>query len=200
VNRAIVKNMTDASVPDTAYDTRNLVDAYKGQPVEAIAADMAARSFPVHVAIENPQHDFNIGTIVRNANAFNVAGVHIVGRRHWNKRGAMSTEKYLQVHQHATVEDFVKWCAEASLAIDGIDNVPGSIMLGDAALAGDVVYVFGQEGPGISVEMRAHCRHLIAIEQFGSTRSVNVGVASGIFLYEWVRRHRLSANTKSGNI
>lgn len=170
-------------------DTRNVIDAYKHWRVDAIAADMAQRAFPVQVAIENFQHDFNIGTIVRNANAFNVAGVHIIGKRHWNKRGAMSTEKYLTVHQHATIDAFVAAVKKDNLTIIGIDNIPGSVNLQAAALPKNSVLVFGQEGPGLSAEMLAHCTQVIAIEQFGSTRSVNVGVAAGIVLYEWVRRN-----------
>ncbi len=172
-------------------DPRNLIDAYKGQTVEAIKLDMAAGAFDVHVAIENYQHDYNIGTIVRSANAFNVAGVHIIGKRHWNRRGAMATEKYLQLYEHSTVDDFVAWANANAKIIIGIDNLENSVDLHESTLPVASVLVFGQEGPGLSVEMQAHCTQIIAIEQFGSTRSVNVGVAAGIILYEWVRRNKL---------
>ena len=170
-------------------DSRNVVDSYKNWRVEAIASDMAQRAFAVHIAIENFQHDFNIGTIVRNANAFNVASVHIIGKRHWNKRGAMSTEKYLTVLQHPTVDEFIAWATENKLQVIGIDNISGSTPMHQADLPKNSVLVFGQEGPGLSPEIRARCKSIIAIEQFGSTRSINVGVASGIVLYEWVRRN-----------
>lgn len=172
-------------------DTRNLIDAYKGQTVEVIAADMRVRAFPLQIAIENYQHDFNIGTIVRNANAFNVAGVHIIGRRHWNRRGAMCTEKYLQLYHHASVTEFQRWTQENGWRSIGIDNTSSSQPLSQVELPAKTVYVFGQEGPGLSAEMRAMCEYEVAIEQFGSTRSVNVGVASGIIIYEWVRRFAL---------
>jgi tRNA G18 (ribose-2'-O)-methylase SpoU len=172
-------------------DPRNLVDAYKGKTVESIKATMALSAFELHVAIENYQHDYNIGTIVRSANAFNAAGVHIIGKRHWNRRGAMATEKYLQLYEHPTVEDFVTWAASNNQTIIGIDNIAGSSPLAASTLPDNVVLVFGQEGPGLSIEMQAHCTQIIAIEQFGSTRSVNVGVAAGIILYEWVRRNKL---------
>lgn len=173
-------------------DTRNVIDEYRNWRVEAIAADMAENAFPVHVAIENYQHDYNIGTIVRAANAFRVAGVHIIGKRHWNRRGAMSTEKYLQVYHHASVTEFVAWAQQAKLHIIGIDNIAGSTELHNSTLPPDSVLVFGQEGPGLSEEMQKVCASIIAIEQFGSTRSVNVGVAAGIILYEWVRRNVLT--------
>jgi tRNA G18 (ribose-2'-O)-methylase SpoU len=170
-------------------DTRNVVDKYKQWSVEAIAADLANSAFQVHIAIENYQHDYNIGSIVRSANAFNVAGVHIIGKRHWNRRGAMSTEKYLQVYQHESADAFVQWSQANHLQIVGIDNIPGSYALAKADLPTNSVLVFGQEGPGLSPEMQKYCSYIVAIEQFGSTRSVNVGVAAGIIMYEWVRRN-----------
>jgi tRNA G18 (ribose-2'-O)-methylase SpoU len=170
-------------------DTRNVVDKYRFWPVAAINEDLKQHAFSYHIAIENYQHDFNIGTIVRNANAFNVAGVHIIGKHKWNRRGAMVTEKYLQLYYHESVENFVHWASDSSLEIIGIDNVEGSQPLMQTELPLLAVYVFGQEGPGLSKDMMTRCTKIIAIEQFGSTRSVNVGVASGIILYEWVRRN-----------
>lgn len=172
-------------------DPRNLVDKYKGESVPDIKADMAKQAFKLHIAIENYQHDYNIGTIVRSANAFNVAGVHIIGKRHWNRRGAMATEKYLQLYEHPTVDDFVAWAKTNDQTIIGIDNIAGSAPLAKSSFPINTVLVFGQEGPGLSGEMQTHCTQIIAIEQFGSTRSVNVGVAAGIILYEWVRRNQL---------
>ncbi len=186
----------EAMTPET--DTRNVKDEFKGWKVEAIAAKMQQTAFPFHVAIENYQHDFNIGTIVRSANAFNAASVHIIGKRHWNKRGAMSTEKYLQVFQHSSVAEFVDWVKNAKLAIIGIDNIASSTPLAQSALPQNAVLVFGQEGPGLSNEMQDNCTQIIAIEQFGSTRSVNVGVAAGIIMYEWVRRNAISQMQNSG--
>jgi tRNA G18 (ribose-2'-O)-methylase SpoU len=175
-----------------AGDTRNVVDKYRFWPNEAIKADLAAHAFAFHIAIENYQHDFNIGTIVRNANAFNAAGVHIVGKHKWNRRGAMVTDKYLQLYHHESVRDFSEWAKRAGLAIIGIDNIAGSIGLHQGELPKSCVLVFGQEGPGLSPEMQAVCGRIFAIEQFGSTRSINVGVASGIIMYEWARLHVLN--------
>lgn len=172
-------------------DTRNLVNKYKGWSNEAVKADLAANAFPYHIAIENYQHDFNIGTIVRNANAFNVAGVHIVGKRKWNRRGAMVTDKYLQLYHHETPPNLAMWAKEYDLSLVGIDNIPGSVNLHSVELPEQAMLVFGQEGPGLSEEMQAVCQQIVAIEQFGSTRSVNVGVASGIILYAWVQQHIL---------
>ena len=170
-------------------DPRNLVDQYKGKAVEEIARDMKSKAFPLHIAIENLQHDFNIGSIVRSANAFNVAGVHIVGKRHWNRRGAMATEKYLQLYHHQSVEEFAEWAKLNALTIVGVDNVEGSVPLQKYKFPDNLILVFGQEGPGLSEEMKTFCEAVVAIEQFGSTRSVNVGVAAGIVMYEWVRTY-----------
>lgn len=172
-------------------DARNVIDNYKHWTIESIAKDMRLRSFPIHIAIENFQHDYNIGTIVRNANAFNVQAVHIIGRRHWNKRGAMATDKYLDVYHHASIQSLAKWATESKITLIGIDNIANSKPLAQSHLPKQCVFVFGQEGPGLSPEMQTLCSTIIAIEQFGSTRSVNVGVASGIVLYEWVRRYSL---------
>jgi tRNA G18 (ribose-2'-O)-methylase SpoU len=176
---------------DSRFDTRNVVDKYKGWTNEVIRAELAKHAFGFHVAIENYQHDFNIGTIVRNANAFNAAGVHVIGKRRWNRRGAMVTDKYLRLYHHETVDGFAGWAEDNGLAVVGIDNIAGSTNLAKSKLPKACVLVFGQEGPGLSPEMQKHCAQIIAIEQFGSTRSINVGVASGITMYEWVRRHVL---------
>lgn len=183
--------MNDKYDPDLIKngDTRNVVDEFRNMTVEAIREELDTRRHKIQIAIENYQHDFNIGTIVRNANAFNVEAVHIIGKRHWNRRGAMVTDRYMHIHQYANTQDFV--AAMGNKVIIGIDNVEGSVRLHDAVLPEDVVLVFGGEGPGLSREMIESCKGLIAIEQFGSTRSVNVGVASGIVLYEWVRRNVL---------
>jgi tRNA G18 (ribose-2'-O)-methylase SpoU len=171
-------------------DTRNVIDEFRNMTVEAIKDELDTRRHDVQIAIENYQHDFNIGTIVRNANAFNVSAVHIIGKRHWNRRGAMVTDRYLHIHQYSTTQDFLAAIGTDAPVI-GVDNIVGSVPLATANLPKNCVLVFGGEGPGLSNEMIAACKELIAIEQFGSTRSVNVGVASGIVLYEWVRRNAL---------
>ena len=170
-------------------DTRNVLDKYRYWTVDAIKMDLDTTRSDVHVAIENWQHDMNIGTIVRNANAFNVAAVHIIGKRHWNRRGAMVTDKYLDVIHHATVADFV--AAMGDRRIIAIDNQPGARRLSDVQLPEHAVLVFGGEGPGLSTEMVVASEYMVAIEQFGSTRSVNVGVAAGIVLYRWAQEHVL---------
>lgn len=180
---AELKQMTDP-------DTRNVADHYRGISVEDIKTDMQSRAFAFHVAIENFQHDFNIGSIVRSANAFNASAVHIIGKKHWNKRGAMVTDKYLDVFQYTSVEEFVGQARELGLVVIGIDNTPGSVWLHDTELPKNCVLVFGQEGPGLSEEMKKHCQKIAAIQQFGSTRSINVGAAAAIVMYAWVSQHK----------
>lgn len=172
-------------------DRRNVVDRYRYWRNEAIIADLDARRHPLHVAIENFQHDLNIGTVVRNANAFLAAEVHIVGRRRWNRRGAMVTDRYQHVRHHPEVADFASWCAaqEPPLPVIGIDLLPGAVPLETAVLPERCVLVFGQEGPGLSAAMREVCSVVHSIAQFGSTRSINAGVASGIAMHAWIRAH-----------
>jgi len=173
-------------------DTRNVIDKYKGQSLEAIRADLDTHRIPLEIAVENLERDFNMGTIVRNANAFNVAKVHVIGRRQWNKRGAMKTDAYLDIEYHASVGEFAKSVGERGKEIIAIDIVEGAVALNEARLPENAVLVFGAEGPGLSDELLKVARSVVMIEQFGSTRSVNVGVASGIAMYAWVQRHLLT--------
>jgi tRNA/rRNA methyltransferase len=173
-------------------DTRNVIDKYKGVSVEEIKKDLETSRHDFHVAVENFQHDFNIGTIARNANAFNAAGIHIIGKKHWNRRGAMKTEAYMNVFHHETVQDFIDWAKDNKFELIAIDNQKGAKNLNNAQLSKGSILIFGNESDGLSEEMIKACEEMIAIEQFGSTRSVNVGVASGILMYEFVRRNYLA--------
>jgi tRNA G18 (ribose-2'-O)-methylase SpoU len=173
-------------------DKRNVLDKYRYWTVEAIKADLDKTRATLHVAIENWQHDLNIGTIVRAANAFNVDTVHIIGKRHWNRRGAMVTDRYLNIDHHNTVEEFVNAMNDEKRQIIAIDIVPGAIPLSQAILPAKSVLVFGGEGPGLSEEMQKVAEKTIMIEQFGSTRSVNVGVAAGIAMYVWMQQNVLN--------
>jgi len=173
-------------------DRRNVVDKYRYWRREAIVADLDQQRHAFHVAIENWQHDFNIGAIVRNANAFLASAVHVVGNRRWNRRGAMVTDRYQQIVHHPDVASFRSWSESEGLAVVGIDILPDAEPLETARLPEKCVLVFGQEGPGLTDEMQAACRAIYAITQFGSTRSINVGVASGIAMHAWVRRHVLA--------
>ena len=172
-----------------AGDRRNVADRYRYWKLEAIVEDLDGRRHPFHVAVENWEHDLNIGTVIRNANAFLAAGVHIVGRRRWNRRGAMVTDRYQHVAHHPTVEDLVEWADRRDLPLVGIDNLPGSVPLEEAGLPERCVLVFGQEGPGLSEAVRAAATAICSIAQYGSTRSINAGVASGIAMHAWIRQH-----------
>lgn len=170
-------------------DRRNVVDRYRYWSMEAIVADLDTRRHGFHVAIENWQHDFNIGTIVRSANAFLAAEVHIVGNRRWNRRGAMVTDRYQHVRHHPTVEDLRAHLAELQVPLLGIDNLPGSAHLETMEVPERVCFLFGQEGPGLSEAARAACDGTFSIAQFGSTRSINASAAAAIAMHAWVRQH-----------
>ena len=170
-------------------DTRNVIDRYRYWSVDAIVADLDTRRHDFHVAIENWQHDLNIGSIVRTANAFLADTVHIVGRRRWNKRGAMVTDRYQHVLHHPTVEDFVAWCRAHELTIVGVDNVEGSVPIETTSLPKRCVLLFGQEGPGLSPEAIAASDRVVEIIQFGSTRSLNASAAAAIIMHEWISEH-----------
>ena len=170
-------------------DRRNVIDRFKGVPIDEIVNELDQSGSVLEIAIDNVERDFNMGTIVRSANAFGVRTVHIVGRRQWNKRGAMMTDKYLHVAYHASTEAFLR--AISGKALIAVDNVAGSVPLSSAELPQEAVLLFGAEGPGIRSELLERAARVVAIEQFGSTRSLNVGVAAGIAMYAWVRQWRI---------
>jgi len=170
-------------------DTRNVIDEYRYWTMEAIVADLDSKRHAFHVAIENWQHDLNIGSIVRTANAFLANTVHIVGRRRWNKRGAMVTDRYQHVLHHATVEEFLGWARANELTVVGVDNVENSVSIDATSLPERCVLLFGQEGPGLSPEAIAASDIVVEIEQFGSTRSLNASAAAAIVMHAWIREH-----------
>ncbi|NIK36155.1 tRNA G18 (ribose-2'-O)-methylase SpoU [Microbacterium endophyticum] len=169
-------------------DTRNVIDRYRYWSMTAIVADLDEKRHPFHVAIENWQHDMNIGSIVRSANAFLADTVHIIGRRRWNRRGAMVTDRYQHVLHHEDVAAFVAWAESESLPIVAVDNVPGSVPVNHAELPEQCVLLFGQEGPGLSDEAVAAASGVVEITQYGSTRSINASAAAAVVMYEWCRR------------
>ncbi len=170
-------------------DRRNVVDRYRYWTREAIVADLDGRRHDFHVAIENWQHDFNIGTVVRNANAFLAREVHIVGNRRWNRRGAMVTDRYQHIRHHPTIEDLLEWANAQELSVIGVDNLPGSVPIETVRLPKACLLIFGQEGPGLSEPARDAAHLVCSIAQFGSTRSINAGVASGIAMHTWISQH-----------
>jgi tRNA G18 (ribose-2'-O)-methylase SpoU len=170
-------------------DRRNVVDRYRYWRHEAIVADLDLRRHDFHVAIENWQHDLNIGTVVRTANAFLAREVHIVGRRRWNRRGAMVTDRYQHVRHHEDIRALLGWATVRDLVVVGIDNLPGAVPIETVALPRRCVLLFGQEGPGLSEPAREAAALVCSISQYGSTRSINAGVASGIAMHTWIRQY-----------
>ena len=170
-------------------DRRNVADRYRYWTLEAIVADLDTRRHPFHVAIENFAHDLNIGTVVRTANAFLAAEVHVVGRRRWNRRGAMVTDRYQHLRHHADIGGLLDFAAGQGLVVVAVDTGPGSVPLETVDLPRRAVLLFGQEGPGLTPEARAGAALTVSIAQFGSTRSLNAGVAAGIAMHGWIRQH-----------
>jgi len=169
-------------------DRRNVIDRYRYWTVPAIVADLETKRHPLRIAIQNWEHDFNIGSIVRTANAFNVSGVHIIGRRRWNRRGAMVTDRYLTIHHHPSVGDFASQLIADGYVLIGVDNLEGAVALEAYELPQQTCLVFGSEGPGLTDELVTACKDLVAITQYGSTRSLNAGAAAAIAMYHWALR------------
>ena len=173
-------------------DSRNVLDQYHYWTVAAIKADLDKDRIDLEIAIENLQRDYNMGTIVRAANAFNIKKVHIIGRKQWNKRGAMVTDLYMNIQYHDDVSSFADAMRKERREMIAIDIVKGAKNLSETKLPENAVLIFGAEGPGLSKEMLSTAKEIVMIEQFGSTRSVNVGVAAGITMYAWLQQHSLT--------
>ncbi|MCI7550931.1 MAG: TrmH family RNA methyltransferase [Actinomycetaceae bacterium] len=171
-------------------DRRNVVDKYRYWTLDAIKADLDTSRSALHIAIENLAHDLNIGSIVRTGNAFNVGGVHIVGRHKWNKRGAMVTNRYLHEFYHSTPADLHEWAREHDYTLVAVDNMEGSTQLETTPLPERCLLVFGQEQNGISPELLGLCEQAVYIPQFGSTRSMNVAAAAAIAMHWWIAKYR----------
>lgn len=171
-------------------DTRNLIDEYKGLSNEQVFDALARKRSPLEVAIENVEHDFNIGSIVRTANSFNVSKVHIIGKKKYNRRGAMCTDKYLEIIHHSTIEDFLQTQQGRELvAIE--NNTPRAKPLHEKHFAKNTTLIFGSENNGITHGLLEKSHDVRYIESFGSTRSVNVGAAAAIAMYEYTRQNVL---------
>ena len=178
-------------------DKRNVIDEFKGRSEAEIVKELDAKDHGLVIALENTERDFNMGTIVRSANAFGVRQIYVIGRRQWNKRGAMMTDKYLHVHYVGSTAEFVKLMRAENREIIAIDNIPGSVNMSETTLPKRAVLVFGQEGPGISEEMAQAADQIVAIEQFGSTRSINVGAAATVAMYCWLQQNVLVGDDSS---
>ncbi len=177
-------------------DTRNVVDEFKGMSEADIITKLDENGIELEIAIENVERDFNMGTIVRSANAFGVRRVHVIGRKQWNKRGAMATDKYLHVEYYGHISEFASAMQKVDRTIVAVDNIDSAIDLSQTALPKKSVLVFGAEGPGISSALASVAAIVVKIEQFGSTRSLNVGVAAGIVMYEWLNQNQLYKNNE----
>lgn len=173
----------------THGDSRNVVDRYRYWSMEAIVADLDTKRHSFHVAIENWQHDLNIGSIVRTANAFLADTVHIVGRKRWNRRGAMVTDRYQHVLHHESIQALVEYAKQQELPVVAVDNVPQSRPIETTVLPRECIIIFGQEGPGLSPEAIQAADLVIEITQFGSTRSLNASAAAAIVMHQWVLHH-----------
>lgn len=172
-------------------DNRNVIDAYKGWSEADIISELDRHGLALEIAIENTLRDFNMGTVVRSANAFGVRHVHIIGRKQWNRRGAMATDKYLHLHYYPSISNFISAMKEKGYSIIALDNIPAAQPITSFRFPLKTALVLGQEGPGLSKEMLSMTAQTVNIPQLGSTRSINVGVAAGIGMYEYMRQHTI---------
>lgn len=170
-------------------DSRNIVDQYRYWKTEAIKADLALNRAAVEVAIENWQHDLNIGSLVRSANAFNVRRVHIIGKKHWNQHGALMTDKYLDLLHHTSIENFLEYVNSHHFPLICFENNTESVPLETFVFPENPILAFGNEGLGMSETLLTEATSVVHISQHGSVRSINASAAGAIALFEWQRQH-----------
>ncbi len=176
-------------------DRRNVVDRYRYWTLEAIVADLDTRRHGFHVAIENWQHDFNIGTIVRTANAFLAAEVHIVGNRRWNRRGAMVTDRYQHVRHHDDAASLAAYLHALPPHRAGRSGCSASTTCRARRTSrrwscrGTCASSSARRAPVCRQQAREVCDGTFSIAQFGSTRSINASSAAAIAMHSWVREY-----------
>jgi tRNA(Leu) C34 or U34 (ribose-2'-O)-methylase TrmL len=159
---------------------------FKGMAPEEIKRVLDERRFPFAVLVANLVYDFNLGTIIRNANAFLAKEVFIYGRKKADLRGAMGAHVYENVVHVPDVETLRERTGAYTLVC--FEETEGAVALPQFVWPENPLMVFGQEGPGVPPELRAACAHTVYIPLHGSMRSINVGVAAGIAMHDWHRR------------
>ena len=174
----------------------NIIDKYKFDRLtkwttELIKKDLQQNSFPIAVLMENFAGDFNIGTVIRNANAFNAKEVFYLGNKHYDRRGTVGTHHYTEVKHLPSIEALTLLKEHYTLV--GLENsVAGAVSLDKFEWPSNSLLIIGEEGVGITSDTLALCDHFVYIPQYGSVRSLNAGVASGIALNDFVTKHQRS--------
>jgi tRNA G18 (ribose-2'-O)-methylase SpoU len=164
----------------------NVTDALKGKTTDEIKEQLKQASHPFAVCFEHWIGDFNMGTGIRNANAFGAQEVFYIGDKKWDKRAAVGVYNYTEVQWIPTVEHLKK--LKDKYVFVGIDNVPGSRSIHHYRWPKNALMVFGEEGTGLTLEMQELCEEIVEIPMYGSVRSLNCGTASGIVMYDYVKK------------
>jgi tRNA G18 (ribose-2'-O)-methylase SpoU len=178
-------------------DTRNVVDEFKGLPNERIKAIIKSRTLPFSVAMQHIEHDFNLGSVFRNANSFGAKEIFYVGgKKNWDRRAACGVMNYSDITFLRTMEEFAP--LKERYFIVGLDNLPSALPIETFEYPDKpVLFVLGEEKNGLTFEMLSLCDVLLAIKQRGSVRSLNAGVASGIAMYDFCTKYELKNNGSS---
>jgi tRNA G18 (ribose-2'-O)-methylase SpoU len=177
---------------------RNVIDRFKNMPDEEIKKELQRTAHPVAVCMEQWQGDFNISTLIRNANAFNVEKVFYFGRKRYDRRGTVGTHNYTDIQFLDGGYDQLETLKDQYTFV-GIDNNVSqkTFKLGEFdwnMLSKPPLMIFGEEGTGLTQQAIQMCHILVEIPQYGSVRSLNVGTSSGVLLYDYVRHLRNSTN------
>jgi len=167
----------------------NVADQYSTWTEEMVKNHVQNNVFDVKVAMEHLQGDFNIGTVIRNANAFGANEVLYCGKRKWDRRGSVGTHHYTTVTYKENIATLCRDARNEGYSIVGLEKTEKAEDIRTCILPEKTLFLIGEEQNGLSNEAVELCDMLVEIPQWGSVRSLNAGVASGIALYEWVRQH-----------
>lgn len=193
INEGEIERLSEriiTAVEKPAPRKRNVTDFYKEWDEEAIRSDLAQKAAPAVAICMNLTHDFNKGSVLRALNAFNLQELWLVGRGHWDRRGAVGTQNYSVLKKSATVEPVIADLRAQGYTILAVDNYDGAENVYDVSMPEKTAFVFGEEKRGLSQDVLELCDGLIYIEQYGSVRSLNIAQAAAVIFHEYRRRYR----------
>jgi tRNA G18 (ribose-2'-O)-methylase SpoU len=170
-------------------DTRNIIDYYHYWNNEAILTDLDTKRHNFSILCSNIGYDFNLSSVVRNSNAFLAKEVIIYGRKKYDRRGAVGTHNYTHFKHVKETDNLDEVFSEFNLVV-GIDNINTAKPIENFKWDSNIktLICFGQEQIGLPQEVIQRCHHLLYIKQYGSVRSLNVGCASAIVMYDYCNK------------
>ena len=174
---------------------RNVIDEFKSLPDEDIRQRLQETCNGFAVLMTHIEGDFNIGTVMRSANFFGAKEFFYWGRKRFDRRSTVGVHHYTPLRFLERIED-VRVLKESYTLIGLENNVPGTVPIHrfDWPIARPPCIVVGEECKGIHADVAELCDRLVEIPNFGSVRSINVGSAASLAMYDYVSKVRLGTS------